>query len=759
MHPKLRGAAILLALSLPAFSITSVLAAQPPSSVSFFGRANYVIVPQTRAFAMTTREMPVRIEAVTARIKILEQTARTTLEIVIRNPSRRQEEAVLLLPVPAGAAVSGFAFNGTSSEPTARLLSREEARRTYNQIVRKLRDPALLEFAGHSLIRSSVFPVPAGGTQKVRLTYEHVLTADGGRIDYVLPRSESLEGKAKWTILADVQAKHAISMIYSPSHELAIKRRSARHLTVSLHPKSVRDPGSFRLSYLLAKTDALTASMFAYPDPKIGGGYFLLIAGLPPTVRSKGLKREVTIVLDRSGSMAGPKMDQVKAAALQVIEGMEEGESFNIIDYATNVASFAAKPVVKDRKRTLAARKYLVNLRPNGGTNIHDALVEALRPKPREGTLPIILFLTDGLPTVGQTGEAAIRDLLAKGNPHKRRVFTFGVGNDVNVPLLDRIAELSRATTTYVQPKEDVEIKVGQVFQKLYGPVLSDPELTTLAENGEVDTRRVRELQPQKLQDLFGQDQLVILGQYRGDKPLRFRLSGNYLGKARTFEFRFDLDKATTRNSFVSRLWATRRIAYLVDQIRLAGASVSRLPMVRGHDPFRDPKMRELRDEILRLSTEFGVLSEYTSFLAREGTRLDNWDALSIQCGNNLNSKAIRTRSGMGAVNQGANLWAQKLQCSQNMRNYYLNDKLERVEVSNVQQISDRAFFKRGKNWIDSRLVRRGEFKHNRTVTLGSPEYQELLKLLIRRGRQAMLSLKGDILLKVDGEVIRIINR
>ena len=269
----------------------------------------------------------------------------------------------------------------------------------------------------------------------------------------------------------------------------------------------------------------------------------------------------------------------------------------------------------------------------------------------------------------------------------------------------------------------------------------------------------MRELQPQKLQDLFGQDQLVILGQYRGDKPLRFRLSGNYLGKARTFEFRFDLDKATTRNSFVSRLWATRRIAYLVDQIRLAGASVSRLPMVRGHDPFRDPKMRELRDEILRLSTEFGVLSEYTSFLAREGTRLDNWDALSIRCGNNLNSKAIRTRSGMGAVNQGVNLWAQKLQFSQNMRNYYLNDKLERVEVSNVQQISDRAFFKRGKNWIDGRLVRRGEFKHNRTVTLGSPEYQELLKLLIRRGRQATLSLKGDILLKVDGEVIRIINR
>ena len=178
------------------------------------------------------------------------------------------------------------------------------------------------------------------------------------------------------------------------------------------------------------------------------------------------MQREVTLVIDRSGSMAGPKMDQVRAAALQVIEGLADGESFNIIDYATTVERFATKPVVKNRETVLKARRYLANLRPTGGTNIHDALVEALGQPATKGALPIVLFLTDGLPTIGNTSEVAIRTVVQKGNPHKRRLFTFGVGADVNVPLLDRVAETTRATATYVLPKEDVEVKVGRVFQK-----------------------------------------------------------------------------------------------------------------------------------------------------------------------------------------------------------------------------------------------------------------------------------------------------
>ncbi|MCA8967957.1 MAG: VWA domain-containing protein, partial [Planctomycetes bacterium] len=196
----------------------------------------------------------------------------------------------------------------------------------------------------------------------------------------------------------------------------------------------------------------------------------------------------------------------------------------------SQVATFAAGPVRRTRESVLAARAYLAAIRPTGGTNVHDALLEALRQPHTEGTLPIVLFLTDGLPTVGRTSEVEIREMVAKANVAGRRIFTFGVGNDVNVPLLDRISDATRATATYVLPDEDVELKVAKVFRRLYGPVLADVELEVVGPDGAVDTRRVRELMPERVPDLFEGDQLVLLGQYRGEEPLRFRLSGNFLG-------------------------------------------------------------------------------------------------------------------------------------------------------------------------------------------------------------------------------------
>ena len=624
----------------------------------------------------------------------------------------------------------------------------------------RLRDPALLEFAGYNLVRSSVFPLPAGGTQRVRLTYEHLLRADGNRVDYVLPRSQSLQQTAPWNIRVDIRTKTPVSTIYSPSHEIETKRIADNHLSVQLREGARREPGAFMLSYLLERDGGVTASLFAYPDPSLGGGYFLLLAGLPARIEElrAGLKREVTLVLDRSGSMAGPKMDQARAAALQILEGLDEGEGFNIVDYSTTMATFAAQPVRKTAETIVQARDYLASLRPGGGTNIHDALLEALRQPRLDATLPIVLFLTDGLPTVGRTAETAIRAMVEKGNPHDRRVFTFGVGHDVNAPLLDWIAESTRATTAYVQPTEDVEVVVSSVFDKLYGPVLSDTELATLDADDQIDTRRVRELQPHRLSDLFENDQLVVLGQYRGEDPLRFRLTGNYRGQQQSFRFEFDLDSATARNAFVPRLWASRRIAFLIDQVRQAGAATAGTPQVVGADPFQDPRMRELREEILRLSTEFGILSEYTAFLATEGTQLSDWHSMLVTCGAELDGKAMRTRSGMGAVNQSANLLSQKEQRVLNTRNEYLDDKMNRVEVASVQQMHDRAFFRRGNRWVDGRAILSGDLEQKKTILYGTDEHLELLRKLVRQKRNGILSLSGEILIRIDGENILVIN-
>ncbi len=721
-------------------------------SQSFSARpwSSNVIVPQSRAYSLG-RTPALRISGVTVGVVVHEQVATTMMEIKLHNPGGTRQEAELLVPVPDGAVVRGFTFQGAGTEPSARLLPREEGRETYDRIVAQAKDPALLEFAGFNLVRSSVFPVEPGGTQAVRLTYEHLLKADGDRVDYVLPRSESIEYDVPWKVAVKITSTSAITAVYSPSHPIRSARPVAKEAAVEASGDA---PGPFRLSFLRERAD-VSASLFAYPDPKVGGGYFLLLAGLPPrkiSDEAKALRREVTLVIDRSGSMRGEKLKQVREAALQVLAGLDEGESFNVILYNEAVEPFSPKPVRKSRSSMKDATEFLEGMTARGGTNIHDALLESLRQPPGEGTLPIVLFMTDGLPTVGQTSEASIRELGRKGNPHNRRVFTFGVGVDVNTPLLEKIAYESRATTTFVLPSEDVEVKVADVFKRLRGPVLADPNLTV-----NEDERRVhaRELIPGRIPDVFEGDQIVLLGQYKGDEPLEFTLRGNYRGTARVFKFRLGLDNATTRNGFVPRLWASRKIGMLVDAIREQGGSSGVVSYQAKKTPSAANK--ELVDEIVRLSTEFGILTEYTSFLALEGTDFSRKDKVFSEAQNRLRDRAMYTRSGLSSVNQDVNNQIQKAMTCVNPRNEYLDSSMNKVATTTVQQVCDLAFYKRGTRWVDSRLVGNATEQHvEKVITFGSEEFRDLAAKLAREGRQGSIALRGDILMLVDGKPVLI---
>ena len=714
--------------------------------------ASQVIVPQTRAFALGNGGVgAVEITGISARVSISEQLAETTLEISLRNPTAAKQEAEVLLPVPEGAVVRGFTFQGAGLEPSAQLLPRDEARRTFDTIVAKIKDPALLEFAGYNLIRSSVFPVEPNGTQKLRLVYEHLCPVDGNRMDYLLPRSESLDYKIPWNITFKIHSKRPIATLYSPSHALELQQPDANTAVARLTDAAQREPGSFQLSCLFSD-EGVSASLFAYPDPHANGGYFLLLAGAPAAspAAASAIKREVTLVIDRSGSMNGEKIQQVREAALQLVAGLNEGEAFNIIPYNESVDVFSRNPVLKSAESEKAARAYIQGIQATGGTNIHDALVEALSQQPTPGFLPIVIFLTDGLPTVGQTSEVAIRELVTKSNPHQRRVFTFGVGLDVNTPLLDKIASASHATTALVLPREDVEVKVGSLFKRLAGPVLARPVLETT--DGQASLARIQDRVPALLPDLFAGDQLVLLGRYTGTQPLNFILTGNYLGKERSFQFSFPLDAATTRNAFVPRLWASRRIAVLVDAIRDLGADTG---AAHAAEIMNNPRAKELVDEIVRLSKEFGVLTEYTAFLALEGTDLSKQADVLAQASDNFSARALSTRSGMGSWNQEFNKQEQAAQKCLNYGNGFLDEKLNRVSISSVQQINDRTFYRRDNRWVDSRVLGAQEkAEPKRVIEFGSPEFMKLADRLTQEGRQGSVSLRGDTLLQVDGDTV-----
>ncbi|QOJ15502.1 MAG: VWA domain-containing protein [Planctomycetia bacterium] len=760
-----RAALVAITTTMVGFAGAQTIASTDPSAgaAAAAGRV-CTILPQHRVYRPVPSLPQIELVSVDARIEINEQVASTSLEIIVRNSGHAAAETELLLPVPHGATVRRFGYDGAAPEPTAKVLPRDEARRIYEAIVSRMRDPGLLEFAGYNLLRSSVFPVPPGKDQKIWVTYETLLTADGSRVDYVLPRSDSLERSAViWRISASIRSQTPIATTYSPSHELSTTARGPGMVSVEV-PAAKMQPGAFRLAYV-RDGSALGASLVTHAEPAGDSGHFLLLAGLPPLpadAARRTVKREVILVLDRSGSMRGEKMEQARNAAIAVLDGMEDGEAFNIVDYSDQVALYAAKPVIRSASTLADARAYLNGLVANGGTDIHSALQAALRQPATEGMLPMVLFLTDGLPTVGNTGELAIRNDAAAANSAKRRIFTFGVGHDVNAALLDQVALATRGSSINVLPGENIETAVSTVFRRLSGPVLAEPRITVLDGAGAATVQRVRDLLPAELPDLFDGDQLVLLGQYRGTTPLRFRLSGTYLGQPRDFEYEFAIKDGGIQHAYVSRLWASRKIAHLLDAIRQFG------PADPASSATPDPRTRELVDEIVQLSTRYGILTEYTAFLVTDGEslpRLANGNvdlpAATARVDDNVRERAQQQRTGSAGVAQAINIKAQVAQSCDNKGNRYWSETSGYVENRDVQQLADQCLFRDKRRWVDARIYTDKTAEAatpQRIVEFATPEYFELADKLAGEGRAMLMSLEGEVYLIVEGQRVLIRN-
>ncbi len=709
-----------------------------------------VFVPQIGRAAGTTCALA--ITGVRADIEIVDQIATTVFEIDFVSHSRSSQEATLLIPVPGNATVTGFTFEGKSAEPTARVLRREDARREYDAIVARERDPALLEWAGWNLLRTSVFPVPAGGTQRVRVSWEELLEGRGDRLDYVLPRSDLAQNGPAWQVRISVRSATTLAAVYSPTHELRTTARTDRSANLVATDKGAAATGALRLAVVRAASPS--ATVLTYPDPASGGGWFLMLAAAPPTNDANALPRDLVIVLDRSGSMSGAPLEQAKAAAARIVAGMRDGERVNVIDFSNGISRFANAPVVLAASSRGAINDYIAQLRPAGGTNIHDALLEALRQPSAAGTVPLCLFVTDGLPTIGRTLERDIRELAQKRNATKRRIFTIGLGPDVNVPLLDRIADGSHALATYVVAGDDLTQRVAEVVERLGPPVIAEPALLVEANDGSSAPGRVADLQPGTLPDLFGGSTLIVLGQYRGEAPFRLAVAGVAADGKRRLQVDVDPKLASAANAFVLRLWASRRSAQLVDAVRQLGADAPNQPLPID----RDPRLKELVTEIVRPSTTWGILTEYTSMLALEGSRFNDWHALESACADTLNGRAVAQRSGAEAVSQGINWNRQKIESNLAGTKGYVDSTLAQVETQNLAQCGTANLWRSGNRWTDAQLAGQTAPQIDEEVCFGSERHRQLVWELVEEQRQSAVALAGEVLLRHRGKNILVRN-
>jgi Ca-activated chloride channel family protein len=562
------------------------------------GRAQGIIIDR-RPHIVVARSFEVREVSVDVRLR--DQVAEVQVSQTFHNPGSVQLEAEYDFPLPDEGTIQSFVLLVDGRELPGRLLPRDEARRIYEEIVRTKRDPALLEYMGRGLYRTSVFPIPPGADRKVTMRYTQVCKRDRDVVEFAFPFStQKFTAKPieRLTLHLDIRSSDPIKSIYSPSDDLDdLERRGAHDARLALVRRDIVPRADFRLVYTLAE-GALGATVLSTRPTAGDDGYFLLLAS--PEVKAaeadaRHRSKTVVCVLDRSGSMAGKKIDQARRALRFVLDNLREDDTFNIVAYDDRVETFRPELLRYSPRTRDEAVRFVDNIREGGSTDINSALKAALAMIPDSSRPSYVLFLTDGLPTAGETNEMAIAENCRKANDRRARIFVFGVGFDVNARLLDRLSGGNSGTSTYVKPDEDIEAQVARFYSKLTSPVLADIRV-------EFDSSDVNRVYPRDLPDLFEGGQLIVAGRYRDSGRTTLRLSGKIGDERRRFEFPIDLARAGGGSSydFVERLWAVRRVGFIIDQIDLHGRS------------------KELIDELVGLSTRYGILTPYTSFLADE---------------------------------------------------------------------------------------------------------------------------------------------
>jgi Ca-activated chloride channel homolog len=542
------------------------------------------------------------IREVSIDARVRNQVAEVQVAQTFHNPGSLQLETEFMFPLPEDGAIQNFVLMVDGRELPGRLLPKDEARRIYEEIVRSKRDPALLEFMGRGLYRTSVFPIPPGADRKVTMRYTQLCKRDRDIVEFSYPLStQKFTAKPiqRLIVRATIESKDAIKSVYCPSDDARIDRTGDRDVKVTLERRDIVPGNDFRLVYTLAD-GKLSASVLSYRPSEAEDGYFLVLAS--PEVKvttTKPLPKTVIFVIDRSGSMAGKKIEQARNALKGVLNNLRDDDLFNILVYDDRVESF--KPELQRYGSSVRdeAVRFVDNLREGGSTNIDSALKTALAMIQDTSRPNYILFLTDGLPTAGETRELSIAENCRQANSRRARVFCFGVGYDVDARLLDRLSGGNSGTSEYVKPDEDIESHVGRFYSKMTSPVLSDIQL----ELAGIDVNRTY---PRDVPDMFEGGQVVWTGRYRQSGKTTIRVSGKVGGERQRLEFPAELARTGRGSSydFVERLWVVRRLGELIDQIDLHGQN------------------KELVDELVALSTKYGILTPYTAFLADERTQL-----------------------------------------------------------------------------------------------------------------------------------------
>ncbi|MBI5867630.1 MAG: VWA domain-containing protein [candidate division Zixibacteria bacterium] len=524
------------------------------------------------------------------RVDLSDRAAQVNVECTYHNSSQWVLEGTYLFPLPPEAAVDKFSLFVDGEEIRAELLDATAARNEYESIVRRMKDPALLEYVDRQLLKARIYPIQPNSDAKIRLYYTHPLVADFGTTDFAFPLSgERTAPGAAISLIGSIETQSVLKAVTSPTHEVKVTYDGSHRATLTAAPRA--DGPKSDLHILCTYDTREVGAQFLTTTDNAGQNYFMAIIAPGEAGSDAIVPKDVVFCFDHSGSMAGEKLTQARAALKFCLSKLNPDDRFGLVVFNDRIDSYAGSLRQATVPNVDSAHRFLYYVDAEGGTFIEGALVRSMdmfdgakRPK-------YLVFLTDGLPTVGTRDPGLIKKSVVAHNANNARVFTFGVGFDLNAALLNDLAAEGKGQSSYVAPKEDVEIAVSNFFSKISRPVLSDCKLQFTG----VD---VHDVYPFDLPDVFAGSEIVVVGRFDEDANVTARLTGTRGAAAVSHVFNAEFTARSGRYEFIPKLWAGRRIGNLLEDMR------------------RNGETREVKDEVIRLSKKYGIMTSYTSFLA-----------------------------------------------------------------------------------------------------------------------------------------------
>jgi len=630
-------------------------------------------------------------------------------------------------------------------------MDKDEAASIYESIVRQLKDPGLLENIGSGMFRARIYPIPARGETKISITYSQVLSSDMGLCKFKLPLAKKTSDwpVRELTIGVELSSSVPVKSFYSPTHNMSIKKDGDKSVKAGFEDTGYKGDKDFVLYYGVSEED-FGLNLLTYKDRGDEQGFFLLIASPGQELdKTKVLPKDIIFIMDTSGSMYDEdKITYAQKALKFCLSNLNGKDRFNVVTFNSVTDFYSNKLVDGTEENIKKAKTFVDTLKPLGGTNIDEAFLVSLKQFADEKRPQYIVFLTDGLPTQGETDTNVILKHISAENKAKVRIFSFGVGTDVNTLLLDLMAEQNQGYTSYLKAGEEMEVEISSFFTKISHPVLSDLSL----DFGKI---KVRDMYPKELPDLFRGSQLILTGRYTDAGHTAITLSGKVNGETKKYVYEKTFPENNSDNSFISCLWATRKIGYLLNEIRLHGEN------------------RETVEEIKALSIKYGIVTPYTSFLIQEevtGRRpvsqnneedyderlYSNMPHVQGRYGDNYSGGYSTGDSASGEVNVQASKVLKEYEKADTVQpapasEAYREGGLTKDVAESIKTVEDKTFYLKSGIWTDS-LYKDGKDKIE--VKFLSDKYFELLKTCPKLGKY--LSIGNNVIVLFEGKAYHI---